>query len=403
MASKAVIIASLAGSAAAVEWRLAAEGQTCDQACKCLGCVEGAWPNLEIDLTNIGTKVGYECETVKTSTSLASPSYESGGVCHYSPSAFTGPTCSSIPRTGERRMCPCGYADKLTFHLGSGKSSCTEECLSFGATCVSSEVNQGAASVWPTSEEAFKGAFTNAGCTQYVASNSPLAPMKIGPMCYYAVNGANTNCDAFGTDYDEQRLCACQGVSSCVRSSATKHLQAWVPPPSTPAPSTSAAVVGNPPTVQPTTAAPPAPVAPAPSPASSDIACSNGWTTGGGSGGSKFKLTSTYHTADACKEQVEAVCDGAAAATYSPDIGECWCEKGQVTVDSDPTLVNCAFTSVVSLQGGRLYEVAPGAHQEPEKRGMSFAIMGAFAGALAMLAGLTYRSRGTVTTTPLSE
>lgn len=319
MLQKTLTLTNFLGLASAqFEWRLAAPGEDCISGCKCLGCVEHSFPTTAAQVRNIELEDGFQCNTFRQSNSPSTPVYAKGGKCEYSITNTS--TCSAKSAPGQRRICPCGRVPELGFLMGEIKSSCTEECLSIGATCLPTSHTG-----WPTSAEAFTNAFSDHECETYESSSSPLAPYKSGTVCYFPESTHVPDCDAFG-DASEHRLCACKGIPQCMQQRA-KSLEMRYQGPGEEAKRKN-------------------------SPAKT---CQNGgWLAGRLAPNRdlvwKTHQNHTFNSKEDCKAWCETRANGAVGVTYSEGGGICWCEVELTQYPMpDPTLEHCIFDSIVAI------------------------------------------------------
>merc|ERR1712129_511607 len=100
--------------------------------------------------------------------------------------------------------------------------------------------------------------------------------------------------------------------------------------------------------------------------ATNTISCRSGanFRVGGSTGGTSKKFTATFLNEEACKLEAHRLCPNANGVTFSPGLGECWCETGMTGQNIDPTLRSCWFPGSNSGTG-RLWSlgaVVPQAH-----------------------------------------
>jgi len=74
------------------------------------------------------------------------------------------------------------------------------------------------------------------------------------------------------------------------------------------------------------------------------VHCSDGnFHSSAGHGGTQHKLQATYSSAEACRNAVATHCPSANGATFSPSLGECWCNTGMTGCYADPVLLTTMF------------------------------------------------------------
>lgn len=209
-------------------------------------------------------------------------------------------------------------------------------------------------SAWPLSQIDLQYAVSQAGlsCTGTYRSAAETAPHIEDGVCYWAASASQISCNAFSQE--RQRLCSCLGAG---------------PDPHVAAPDQSGTASGQ---------------RGADSGAQSGEAEANTLQLGGGdsasrsvadrscrsggfrpgqrNGGSQAKLAATYSSSGACRRAAVEHCPGANGVTYSPSLGECWCNDGMAGYVAQPTVETCWFEASSEVSrlwslGGMLQEL----------------------------------------------
>jgi len=68
-----------------------------------------------------------------------------------------------------------------------------------------------------------------------------------------------------------------------------------------------------------------------------------GFRVGKPNAGSVKKLVATFNDENSCNRAVQSLCPSSNGATFSPGLGECWCDTEMQGLLHDPTLRTCEF------------------------------------------------------------
>jgi len=368
----ATLTCSVSGSE--VTWRLANHGESCSESCAVAGsmtCQEGHWTLTADEVQEITHSVAFVCASHEAISQPMGPSVDDDGRC-YSSSQPARVGCTARSAAGFRRLCPCG-SDSVQFLMGFTGWSCSETCLRKGGQCEDSFA-------WPSSQAAMQQAAHEAGyaCSATTGTLSDAAPFvdqgSTG-MCFYTAMPSMSKCHT-AVEGEKWRICPCQGAAPADPGLVVDGgLGVQSGDGSLDTPGRDYGLGGGSGWPQ----------------RNRFFDCRNGgFSIGDRIGGRQQKLTAIFLSQQECQMAVMQNCPDSNGATFSPGLGECWCNVEMTGFAPEPTLRTCWFETRPARLWSRVGLASPLAPPRELATSVGATLLGA-ALVLGAAAGLALR------------